>query len=68
MRLNRGDFDLKKFFTSSSNTPGSGKFGNVGRLIDYIDATDEASATVVALQSLSILGMGAIGEKFGSVH
>lgn len=28
---------------------------------------DEPQSTVVALQSLSILGMGAIGEKFGSV-
>ena len=48
-------------------TAGSGRFGNVGRLIDYIDHEDDPSAAVVALQSLSILGVGAVGEKFGSV-
>lgn len=52
---------------SSSNTPGSGKFGNVGRYIDYIGHSDDATVAVTALQSLSILGMGAIGEKFGAV-
>lgn len=67
LRLSHADFNKKKFFVSSSNTPGSGKFGNIGRLIDYITHEDEPTAAVVALQSLSLLGMGAIGEKFGSV-
>jgi hypothetical protein len=37
------------FFVSSSNTPGSGKFGNVGRLIDYISPHDEPGVAAVAL-------------------
>ena len=49
-------------------TAASGKLGNIGRWIDYIGPTDEATDAVVALQSLSVLGIGAVGEKFGSVH
>lgn len=67
LRLSKADFEKKKFFVSSSNTPGSGKFGNIGRFIDYITYEDEPTALVEALQSLSILGVGPIGEKFGSV-
>jgi hypothetical protein len=37
-------------------------------LIDYIHFEDDPSAAVVALQSLSLLGMGFIGEKFGAVN
>lgn len=68
LRLSHSDFNKKKFFVSSSNTPGSGKFGNIGRLIDYISHEDDPSVAVTALQSLSLLGMGAIGEKFGAVE
>ena len=55
------------FLASSSNTPASGKFGEVGRFIDYVNYLDNPSVSVVALQSLSVLGMGAIGEKYGSI-
>ena len=66
LRLHKGDFKTKKFFASSSNTPASGKFGNVGRIIDYLGPHDDAERAVVALQSLSILGMGPIGEQFSN--
>lgn len=41
LRLSHLDFYEKKFFLSSSNTPGSGRLGNIGRLIDYIDYADD---------------------------
>lgn len=55
------------FFVSSSNTAGSGKFGNVGRLIDYITPHDSPSVAVIALQSLSVLGLANIGERVALV-
>lgn len=63
MKLWANEYTEKKFFISQSNTAGSGKFGNVGRLIDYITPEDDARTAAVALQSLSVLGMANIGER-----
>lgn len=58
----------KKFYISSSNTPQSGRYGNVGRWIDYIHYEDDITVASQALQSLSLLGMGFVGEKFASIN
>lgn len=44
-------------------TAGSAKFGNVGRLIDYITPADEISVAAEAIQRLSILGIANVGER-----
>ena len=49
IRLSHADFKRKTFFISSSTTASCGRYGNIGRLIDYIAYKDDPSASVVAL-------------------
>lgn len=47
--LSRNFYAQQKFFSSPSNIPASGKFGNVGRWVDWIDATDDPTTVVKVL-------------------
>lgn len=49
-------------------TAGSAKFGNVGRLIDYITPADEIGVAAEAIQRLSVLGIANVGERIDIVE